>query len=116
MSEGDLDGEAAFASPPASSGSSSGSKSPQFANSCKIKVVGVGGGGGNAVNRMIDSASVLDGVDLWAINTDAQAIARGRCKNNLNIGKSTSRGLGAGGDPRVGAAAAYASATASRRG
>ena len=79
---------------------------PDFANSCKIKVIGVGGGGCNAVNRMIDSASVLDGVDMWSINTDAQAIARGRTQNNLSIGKSTSRGLGAGGDPRVGAMAA----------
>ena len=77
-----------------------------FANSCKIKVIGVGGGGCNAVNRMIDSTSVFDGVDMWSINTDAQAIARGRTKNNLSIGKSTSRGLGAGGDPRIGAMAA----------
>lgn len=83
-----------------------GSGRSDFANSCKIKVIGVGGGGCNAVNRMIDSASVLDGVDMWSINTDAQAIARGRTKNNLSIGKSTSRGLGAGGDPRVGAMAA----------
>lgn len=91
-------------SPVAAASSSSGRS--DFANSCKIKVIGVGGGGCNAVNRMIDSASVLDGVDMWSINTDAQAIARGRTKNNLSIGKSTSRGLGAGGDPRVGAMAA----------
>ena len=85
MNEGDVDKKVAVTSDPVSSSGSSGSRSPQFANSCKIKVVGVGGGGGNAVNRMIDSASVLDGVDLWAVNTDAQAIARGRCKNNLNM-------------------------------
>ena len=92
--------------PQASPSPPSAPKKTQFANSCNIKVIGVGGGGGNAVNRMISSAGVLDGVDLWAVNTDSQAIARGRCKNSLNIGKSTSRGLGAGGDPRVGAAAA----------
>jgi cell division protein FtsZ len=81
-------------------------KATQFSNSCRIKVIGVGGGGCNAVNRMIDSTAVLDGVEMWSVNTDAQAIARGRTKNNLSIGKSTSRGLGAGGDPSVGAMAA----------
>jgi cell division protein FtsZ len=67
--------------------------------------VGVGGGGGNAVNRMIDSSAIL-GVEMWTINTDAQAIARSSCAKTLNIGKTTSRGLGAGGNPSVGATAA----------
>jgi cell division protein FtsZ len=74
-------------------------------NACRIKVVGVGGGGGNAVNRMIDSSAIL-GVEMWTINTDAQAIARSSCTKTLNIGKTTSRGLGAGGNPSVGATAA----------
>ena len=52
MNEGDVDKKVAVTSDPVSSSGSSGSRSPQFANSCKIKVVGVGGGGGNAVNRM----------------------------------------------------------------
>lgn len=67
---------------------------------CVIKVLGVGGGGGNAVNRMIQTA--IQGVAFWAINTDAQALAKSLAPNVLNIGQSTTRGLGAGGDPRVG--------------
>ena len=70
---------------------------------CVIKVLGVGGGGGNAVNRMIQTA--IQGVAFWAINTDAQALAKSLAPNILNIGQSTTRGLGAGGDPKVGAQA-----------
>mmetsp|Transcript_1740 Transcript_1740/g.3806 ORF Transcript_1740/g.3806 Transcript_1740/m.3806 type:complete len:471 (-) Transcript_1740:216-1628(-) len=73
---------------------------------CRIKVIGVGGGGGNAVNRMIDSAASINGVELWTVNTDAQALSRSKAPNKLNIGTTTSRGLGAGGSPAVGAAAA----------
>ena len=58
---------------------------------CKIKVIGVGGGGGNAVNRMIDSAAGISGVEMWAANTDAQALARSLAGSKLNIGKTTSR-------------------------
>ncbi|KAL7566321.1 hypothetical protein ACA910_013644 [Epithemia clementina (nom. ined.)] len=71
---------------------------------CVIKVLGVGGGGGNAVNRMI--ASQIEGVSFWAINTDAQALAKSLAPNVLNIGRALTRGLGAGGDPRVGRQAA----------
>ncbi len=77
-----------------------GSNSP-----CRIKVIGVGGGGGNAVNRMIES-SVISGVELWTVNTDAQALARSSATRKLNIGATTSRGLGAGGSPQVGYKAA----------
>lgn len=75
------------------------------ASPCVIKVVGVGGGGGNAVNRMVDTK--IMGVEFWSINTDAQALARAANKDNtLNIGTDYTRGLGAGGDPAVGARAA----------
>lgn len=69
-----------------------------------IKVVGVGGGGGNAVNRMI--ASGLNGVDFWAINTDSQVLHMSSAKNRIQIGDKLTSGLGAGGDPSKGEKAA----------
>ncbi|KAL7500643.1 hypothetical protein ACHAWT_009875 [Skeletonema menzelii] len=73
---------------------------------CVIKVVGVGGGGCNAVDRMLDTR--VSGVDFWAINTDAQALGRSKAKGArvLNIGTAATRGLGAGGNPEVGQLAA----------
>jgi cell division protein FtsZ len=73
---------------------------------CIIKVVGVGGGGCNAVDRMLDTG--VGGVDFWAINTDAQALGRSKAKGAkvLNIGSAVTRGLGAGGNPEVGRMAA----------
>lgn len=73
---------------------------------CVIKVVGVGGGGSNAVDRMMDTE--VSGVDFWSINTDAQALGRSKAKGAkvLNIGSSVTRGLGAGGNPDVGRMAA----------
>lgn len=73
---------------------------------CIIKVIGVGGGGSNAVDRMLDTA--VGGVDFWAINTDAQALGRSKAKGakTLNIGASVTRGLGAGGNPDIGRMAA----------
>ena len=71
---------------------------------CVIKVIGVGGGGGNAVNRMIQTR--IEGVSFWAMNTDAQALAKSLAPNVLNIGRQLTRGLGAGGDPSVGEKAA----------
>lgn len=73
---------------------------------CRIKVIGVGGGGGNAVNRMIQSSAGIQGVEMWTFNTDAQALSRSLAPNKLTIGTVTSRGLGAGGSPEVGARAA----------
>lgn len=69
---------------------------------CVIKVIGVGGGGSNAVDRMLDTA--VGGVDFWAINTDAQALGRSKAKGakTLNIGAAVTRGLGAGGNPEIG--------------
>ena len=69
-----------------------------------IKVVGVGGGGSNAVNRMISAG--LRGVEFIAINTDAQALALSHADKKMHIGGKLTRGLGAGGDPEIGRQAA----------
>lgn len=66
----------------------------------RIKVVGVGGAGGNAVNRMISEQ--LNGVDFIAINTDLQVLEKNRAPSKIQIGKSLTRGLGSGGVPEVG--------------
>ena len=71
-----------------------------------IKVVGVGGGGVNAVNRMIDAG--LRGVEFISIITDAQALLKSDAEIKTNIGRELTRGLGAGSDPDIGAAAAEA--------
>ncbi len=66
----------------------------------RIKVVGVGGGGTNAVNRMIEEG--IQGVDFVAVNTDAQALALAKAPIKVRIGEKLTRGLGAGGNPEVG--------------
>jgi len=71
-----------------------------------IKVVGIGGGGVNAVNRMIDAG--LKGVEFIAVNTDAQALLMSDADVKLDIGRELTRGLGAGSDPEVGRQAAEA--------
>ncbi|MDD3012088.1 MAG: cell division protein FtsZ [Candidatus Gastranaerophilales bacterium] len=73
-------------------------------NQANIKVVGVGGGGGNAVNRMI--AAGLSGVDFWAMNTDAQVLQMSGAPNRIQLGNKLTNGLGAGGDPIRGEKAA----------
>ncbi len=73
-------------------------------NPANIKVVGVGGGGGNAVNRMIRAG--LSGVEFWLLNTDLQALTQGQTKNRIQLGSSSTQGLGAGNDPSVGERAA----------
>jgi cell division protein FtsZ len=72
-----------------------------------IKVVGVGGGGSNAVNRMVDAG--LAGVEFIAVNTDAQALLMCDADVKIHIGSHATRGLGAGADPEVGRAAAHES-------
>jgi cell division protein FtsZ len=72
-----------------------------------IKVVGVGGGGTNAVNRMVDAG--LSGVEFIAVNTDAQALMMSEADVKIHIGSKATRGLGAGADPEVGHAAAQES-------
>ncbi|MGH2812945.1 MAG: cell division protein FtsZ [Actinomycetota bacterium] len=71
-----------------------------------IKVVGIGGGGVNAINRMIDAG--LKGVEFIAINTDAQALLMSDAEQKLDIGRDITRGLGAGADPELGRQAAEA--------
>lgn len=71
----------------------------------KIKVIGVGGGGGNAVNSMINS-NQIHGVEFIAVNTDAQALLTSKAETKLQIGSNFTKGLGSGADPDVGRAAA----------
>jgi len=82
--------------------------SPQTETFARIKVVGVGGGGTNAVNRMI--ADGLQGVEFIAVNTDAQALLQSEATCRVRIGPKLTRGLGAGGNPEIGAKAAEESA------
>ena len=70
----------------------------------KIKVVGVGGGGNNAVNRMITAG--LRGVDFIAVNCDAQALFLSKAQNRIQIGEKLTKGLGAGANPEIGQKAA----------
>src|SRR5512133_3575574 len=74
----------------------------------RIKVIGVGGGGSNAVNRMIDEG--IQGVEFITVNTDAQALMLTKSKARLRLGDKLTRGLGAGGDPEIGRKAAEESA------
>ena len=75
-------------------------------NPAKIKVIGVGGGGGNAVNRMIKGG--LSGVDFYLMNTDTQILKCGQApeQNKIRLGKDLTNGLGAGGNPEIGEKAA----------
>lgn len=77
---------------------------PAIETFARIKVVGVGGAGGAALNRMIEAG--VDGVEFIAINTDAQALHHSKASVKIHIGKDTTRGLGAGADPSVGEKAA----------
>lgn len=75
-----------------------------YSQSAVIKVIGVGGGGGNAVAHMVTSG--IDGVEFMCINTDAQALKHAKVKTALQIGCNITKGLGAGADPEVGRQAA----------
>ena len=70
----------------------------------KIKVIGVGGGGGNAISRM--AAARIQGVELIAINCDIQDLSKAKTYQKLRIGRNLTKGLGAGMDPEVGRLAA----------
>ena len=70
----------------------------------KIEVIGVGGGGSNAVNRMINSD--LEGVSFRVLNTDAQALLQSSAESRVQLGQNLTRGLGAGGNPSIGQKAA----------
>ncbi|KAH9624782.1 hypothetical protein KSS87_014793 [Heliosperma pusillum] len=106
---GDVDGNSARID-----GSTTGSKTEGLrdsyvannSNLAKIKVIGVGGGGSNAVNRMIENA--MKGIEFWIVNTDVQAMRMSPVfpENRLQIGQELTRGLGAGGNPDIGMNAA----------
>ena len=66
----------------------------------KIKVMGIGGGGGNAINNMI--AAKLRGVEFITANTDSQDLERSACSNRIQLGASVTKGLGTGADPERG--------------
>jgi len=77
---------------------------PAIETFARIKVIGVGGAGGAAINRMVDAG--VEGVEFIAINTDARALHHSRAKVKIHIGKDATRGLGAGANPSVGEQAA----------
>lgn len=78
---------------------------PDSARIAKIKVIGVGGGGGNAVSSMVDN-SQIHGVEFIAINTDAQVLLQNSAPTKLQIGEKLTKGLGVGGKPEIGSQAA----------
>lgn len=80
---------------------------PEIETFAKIKVVGVGGAGGAAINRMVDAG--IENVEFIAINTDAQALHHSKAKHKIHIGRDTTRGLGAGANPAAGEQAAMES-------
>jgi cell division protein FtsZ len=79
-------------------------RAPEVENFARIRVIGVGGGGSNAVNRMIEEGVV--GVDFIAVNTDAQALLLSKAPTRVRIGEKLTRGLGSGGNPEQGERAA----------
>ena len=87
-----------------SAATSNGSGGIVPSQSARIEVIGVGGGGSNAVNRMI--ASDLQGVGYRVLNTDAQALLQSSAKQRVQLGQKLTRGLGAGGNPAIGQKAA----------
>src|SRR3954466_13118587 len=80
---------------------------PAVETFARIKVVGVGGAGGAAINRMVDAG--ISGVDFVAINTDAQALHHSKANQKIHIGNEITKGLGAGADPELGEKAAQES-------
>lgn len=78
--------------------------SPAIETFARIKVIGVGGAGGAAINRMVEAG--VDGVEFIAVNTDAQSLHHSKATTKIHIGKDETRGLGAGADPSVGQRAA----------
>lgn len=82
----------------------SAQRMPEVEGTALIKVVGIGGGGSNAVDRMIEEG--INGVEFIALNTDGQALMRSRAPQRIRLGDKATRGLGAGGDPEIGERAA----------
>jgi len=86
---------------------------PDASSFAKIKVLGIGGGGGNAINTMIESDKIK-GVEFIAINTDSQALLANKASTKIQIGQDITKGLGSGGDPEIGRRAAEESRDAIR--
>ncbi|HSX31345.1 MAG TPA: cell division protein FtsZ [Candidatus Saccharimonadales bacterium] len=86
---------------------------PAIETFARIKVVGVGGAGGAAINRMVEAG--IEGVEFVAVNTDAQALQNSKATVKIHIGRDTTRGLGAGADPDVGEKAAKESSEEIRK-
>ncbi|MDO4197635.1 MAG: cell division protein FtsZ [Erysipelotrichaceae bacterium] len=80
---------------------------PEYNQVARIKVFGIGGGGCNAVNRMVNDG--VKGVDFYIANTDIQALNLSKCPNKIVLGKELTKGLGAGGNPEIGQKAAMES-------
>ena len=78
---------------------------PKAGLTARIKVVGIGGGGGNALSSMIAEGGI-GGVDFVAVNTDSQALLHNKAQIKIQIGENLTKGLGSGGDPEVGRQAA----------
>ncbi len=78
---------------------------PESNRFAQIKVLGIGGGGGNCINSMVDDAQI-EGIDFVSLNTDAQALLTSKAPIKIQIGEKLTRGLGAGGDPEIGKKAA----------
>jgi len=78
---------------------------PRAGQQAKIKVIGVGGGGGNAISSMIADGGIK-GVDFIAVNTDAQALLNNKAETKIHIGENLTKGLGSGGNPEIGRQAA----------
>src|SRR3989339_2240597 len=82
---------------------------PDSSRIAKIRVIGVGGGGGNAVSSMVEGEQI-NGVEFIAVNTDAQVLLDNSVPTKLQIGEKLTKGLGVGGNPEIGAQAAEESA------
>ncbi len=78
---------------------------PDLNTFAKIKVLGVGGGGSNAITSMVDAQNIK-GVEFLAINTDAQALLTSQAPSKLQIGEKLTKGLGSGSNPEIGKEAA----------
>ena len=78
---------------------------PDSARIAKIKVIGVGGGGGNAVSSMVENGAI-GGVEFIVANTDAQVLLTNKAPTKIQIGEKITKGLGVGGNPEIGAQAA----------
>lgn len=79
-------------------------------NPVKIKIMGVGGAGGNAVNRIVEAGQISGGVDIISVNTDLQVLRLSKAPINIQIGQKTTNGQGSGGKPEIGKKAAEESA------